>query len=1121
MEVAETPLVLAVDARALASEARVVVLSWQKLSEEAGDVEADIAALRDPRNVLTYCGCGRPNYGMDVRLVDPETLTEAAEGSSGEVWVTGDSVARGYFNLPELTKQSFYASFRTRQGKQSDDVYLRTGDTGFFFQEQLFIAGRLKDLIIIRGRNYYPQDIEESLETIQDLRPSNIAVFALNDDDAEEEVAVAAELRMEQEGLISGLLSRFRTNAAQNERCEVIAKEIQKKIATQFGLPVRRVWLLRPKSIPKTSSGKIRRNPTKEMLSNASNKSDILYVYDCQERILAAMSPKSEIDKDSSLKVEPDLRPFPSPPPGPEESVAEQVTREVIIDGERFVAPGLPGFDFSVHEQLVEQVKAVMVTCCNSVLGFPELPDLDAPLYELGVDSMAAVEFSDVLGKELNLEVEATLLFNYPTLNDIIDFLARELGSREMDSFLPPPVLASSPRNGESALAIIGAACQLPGGCSSADLLWSLLCRAEDAIVEVPPSRWAVEEYYNSDPDAEGKMYVREGGFVSDAEYFDAAAFRISPSEAHSMDPQQRGFLETAHEAFIEAGMSRESLLRSAVGVYVGCCSNEWAYVSQKMTDKLIGSYTATSTAASIISNRVSYVFGLVGPSMTVDTACSSSLIAVNLAGHDLRIGLASAALVGGVNLMLSAEVFVAFCKARMMAPDARCKTFDASANGYIRGEGFVGIVLKLMDRAVQCRDRILAVVKATSVNHGGRAAGLTAPNAPAQKAVVLSALRAAGLQPSDVNYIEAHGTGTALGDPIEVNALKSLFAAKRSCDNPLILGALKTNIGHLEGAAGLAGLLKALLCLRHGVVPPNLHFRHINPHIDTKDFALAIPTAGQLVELKPGLCYSKRVAGVSSFGFGGANAHVILEESDRCVIRPETSLAGVCAKLEDPTQNIHLAFMFAGPGCQTLNMGKHFYQDEPVFQAAVLEVQDLFKDVLPRPLCELLYPEEGADTSDNEVLLDQLLWMEACTFAVQYAMARLWMSRGVKPDAVMGEGVGEIVAAVCADILSVADAVKFIGLKAELIGADKGVMVNVRASLDDIEMAMAEVGPENAASVGVAAVYAERSLLLSGKRAAVELVLLSLGQVASARGKFIRCDCPLQSPMFNVSVGH
>jgi acyl transferase domain-containing protein/SAM-dependent methyltransferase len=430
-------------------------------------------------------------------------------------------------------------------------------------------------------------------------------------------------------------------------------------------------------------------------------------------------------------------------------------------------------------------------------------------------------------------------------------------------------------RNRRVPLAIIGMGCRLPGKVENPAEFWELLSHGTDAVTEVPISRWDTREFYDPNPATPGKMATRWGGFIDGAEQFDPKFFGIAPAEAVSMDPQQRLLLETSWEALEDAGVAPSRLVGTQTGVFVGICNGDYSQVALSSPRDKISAYFAPGLSHAVAAGRISYVLGLQGPSMAVDTSCSASLVAVHLACQSLRMGECSAALAGGVNLILNPDITIALSQSRMMAPDGRCKAFSESADGFVRGEGCAMILLKRLPDAIRDRNRILAVIRGTACNQDGRSSGLTAPNGPSQEAVVSAALADAGLHPVDVDYIEAHGTGTSLGDPIEAGALNAVFANRPKDAGPLRVGSVKTNLGHLESAAGIAGLIKLVLSIQHGKIPPNLHFEIPSRRIEWDRLPMAVPT-----KLEPwNRRGHSRVGGVSSFGFSGTNAHVIVEE--------------------------------------------------------------------------------------------------------------------------------------------------------------------------------------------------------------------------------------------------
>lgn len=425
-------------------------------------------------------------------------------------------------------------------------------------------------------------------------------------------------------------------------------------------------------------------------------------------------------------------------------------------------------------------------------------------------------------------------------------------------------------------IAVIGMACRFPGGANDPETYWRLIENGQDLVSPVPPERWDADAFYDPDPETPGKMITKMGGFLNFApDEFDAPFFSISPKEATSMDPQQRLLLEVTWEALENAGINPSKLSGSKTGVFIGICSDDYTEAARHSADlRKIDPYVLTGTTFSVANGRISYVFGFQGPSMAIDTACSSSLVAFHLACRSLRANESSMAVVGGVNLMLVPGTHICCSKLQAISPDGRCKTFDAAANGYVRGEGCGIVILKRLSDAVQDGDRILALARASAVNQDGRRNGLTAPNGISQQDVMRQALDAADVLPEKVGYVEAHGTGTALGDPIEVESVSRVFCKDRSFDNPLVIGSVKTNIGHLESTAGIAGLMKIVLSFSKDIIPPHLHFKHPSPHIPWDELPLKVPVTAMPWPASE----APRIACINAFGFSGTNAHVVLE---------------------------------------------------------------------------------------------------------------------------------------------------------------------------------------------------------------------------------------------------
>ena len=519
----------------------------------------------------------------------------------------------------------------------------------------------------------------------------------------------------------------------------------------------------------------------------------------------------------------------------------------------------------------------------STVLGrTPPLP-LHQGFIEMGMDSLMAMELRHALqaGMGHQFTLPSTVVFENPDVPRMTAFLIGLLDSSHAPVLQP----VASPRDGQGPIAIVGIGCRFPGGVHDPESFWDLLRSARVAVTPIPPDRWAAEEWYDPNPEAQGKMYSRDGAFLEDVDLFDAEFFGISPREAASMDPQQRLLLEVSWEALESAGLDPARIPVS--GVFVGISTNDYL---QRMTASLrpedLDAYIGLGNSLSAAAGRISFHLGLTGPSMIVDTACSSSLVAIHLASRSLIEHECDVALAGGVNLILSPLGNVHLCRAGMLAPDGRSKPFDASANGYGRGEGCAVLVLKRLDDALSSGDRIYAIIRGTAVNQAGHSAGFTVPDANAQRAVIQAALESAAVQPGDVSYVEAHGTGTPLGDPIEVSALSGIFGPGRDPARPVWVGAIKANIGHLEAAAGVAGVIKTALALEHGEVPPQPAYLTPNQHIPWDTTPVRIPTVPMAFPDNGG----PRIAGVSSFGFVGSNAHVVLEAPPQTPLHPERS---------------------------------------------------------------------------------------------------------------------------------------------------------------------------------------------------------------------------------------
>lgn len=722
-------------------------------------------------------------------------------------------------------------------------------------------------------------------------------------------------------------------------------------------------------------------------------------------------------------------------------------------------------------------------------------------------------------------------------------------------------------------IAIVGMACRLPGGADTPERFWELLRSGTDATSEVPRDRWDVDAIYDPDPDKPGKVYTRRGGFLSEpVDRFDPGFFGISPREAAAMDPVQRLLLEMAWEAIERAGLPPHKLEGTETGVFFGLSDSDYDILQRNSGADEIHSYRGTGVLTSVSAGRISHFLGLHGPNFPVDTACSSGLVALVLAVDNLRAGRCSVALAGSANLMLAPDGSLFLSRMRALSADGRCRTFDAAADGYARAEGGGVFVLKRLSDAQADGDPVLAIIRGVAINHDGRSSGITVPNPAAQRAVIEAALRNGGLAPSAVSYIEAHGTATPLGDPIELRALSSVLCSDRSPEEPLLVGSVKTNFGHLEPAAGIIGLMKVVLALRHGQIPPHLHFTQPTPHVDWDRLALRVPT-----EVTPWNAGDRpRVAGVSAFGFSGTNAHVVVEEAPATPAMPSlprrpVELIAVSAKSRAAVRQL------AGRYREHLERGgdealadlaatstagrSHFSFRAAVTgttaekaRAALAELENANDDAIPSvkpgtagPIAFLFtgqgaqYPGMGRElweTSsafrtalercdeivrphlDRPLLpllidegaaefLEQTAYTQPALFALEYALAELWRSWGIEPSYVAGHSLGEYVAATLAGVLRLEDALPLVVLRGRLM---QELPRSGRMTAVFAPEAQVRDAINGVDGVAIAAVNAPESVVVSGEAAGVAEVLRRL-EPAGVRITELRVSHAFHSP--------
>ncbi|HRD68968.1 MAG TPA: SDR family NAD(P)-dependent oxidoreductase [Legionella sp.] len=1025
-----------------------LVISMQDKENESGirEVSADLLGKKligpatSSQDTAEVISCGIIPASYDIKIVDPVSKKILPDNHIGEIWLKGLSVSKGYYNNPEKTEEIFHAyTHEPHLGP-----YLRTGDLGALnVDKELIICGREKDLIIINGRNIYPQDVERATyESHNALVNGNAAAFFIIVNDIERLIIVAEAKKH-----------------LKSEQHQEIFKAVKSELFSELEVIPYDIVLIPPHLLCKTSSGKIQRSTCKE-----------LYL-------------------DNKLKVMASLR---SSQPQADE-----------------IKPAFKTNNSDLVAWLTNWIATRQKINADSIHEHQAFTDF-------GLDSVAQIQLTHDLEELLNTPLDPWLLWQYPNISSLVNGLTHQQVYQEQH------------HSSYSPIAIIGMDCRFPGPdekeLNGLGSFWHALMGQEDSIRPIPKSRWNNDLYFSQNPYEKGKLYTNEGGFLNDIKQFDARFFNISPLEANLLDPQQRISLEVAWHALEDANIAPAQLRDTDTGIFLGISTHDYEALIQKNGNSdHLNTYQATGTSFATAAGRIAYFLGTQGPCMAIDTACSSSLVTVHQAVRSLQNEECSLAIAGGVNLILSPENNIIFCKSNMLSPDNRCYTFDEKADGYVRGEGCGMVVLKRLDKAISDGDKIYAVIKGSAVNQDGASNGLTAPSLIAQMKVMQAALKNANVDSALVSHIEAHGTGTSLGDPIEWEGIRQIYGQKRT--SPLYITSLKTRLGHLEAASGIASLIKTALAIYYQTIPSHLNFKSYNPKI-TQQENIIVPL--ETIDFKKMDPMALQHAGVSSFGFSGTNAHIILSKSPVTQIKEpspfkdfpgiwvisaknkrtlehylniyqsfgekigEDDFLTMCYQmLRHRSQFKHRAFIVANSRKEWLNalnnhewqsgksrdlqigwlfsgqeilkpdFAKSIYLNNPKIAETIDKCCELTNSLLPYNLKTILL--ETPESID----LNDILHAHPALYVFEYALAQWWINLGIKPKILLGHSLGEYVAATIAGVISLEDALKLICVRSKLIAAlpnngdmlalsvDKTFQEKIKLHFSDLYMAI------------------------------------------------------------------